>query len=151
MKKINESGFSLTEIMIVLGILTILSVMAIPDIKGWLPKYRLKAAARQIVSDMQLARYRAIGTNTRHGIYFQTANSYQLYSDTNNPPASYDSNDTIEKNVLLHQSIICNPNRNPINFLPLGTATAATVTIQNEKGQTSSIKVLGTTGRIRIE
>jgi len=142
-------GFTLTELMITLGVFAILLAVAVPTLKDWLPRYRLKAAARQIASDMQLARYRAIATNVRHGVYFDaTKITYKVYSDDNGN-ANFDSGEE-EKTVTL-ENVTCTTAPQTINFLPTGTATADTVTIENTKGQASSIVVLGTTGRIRIE
>lgn len=149
MKKIKELGYTLTELMIVLGILTILLAMAIPDIKSWLPMHRLKAAARQIASDMQLARYRAIATNIRHGLYFTGDGlTYIVYSDQNDN-RNFDGGEEGKSVTLEHIMYI--DHEKTINFLPGGTATPGRVTIKNRKEQTISVIVLGTTGRIRIE
>lgn len=147
--KNSSKGFTVTELMIALGILAVILVVGIPTLNNWMPKYRLKDAARQIASDMQLARYRAIATNVRHGIYFDgTGVAYKLYSD-NDGDANFDSGEE-EKTVTL-EKVTCTPASQTINFLPAGTATTATVTITNTKGQTASVTVLEATGRIRIQ
>ena len=147
--KNSAKGFTVTELMTALAILAVILVVGIPTLNNWMPTYRLKDAARQIASDMQLARYRAIATNVRHGIYFDgTGDTYELYSD-NDDDANFDSGEE-EKTVTL-KKVTCAPASQTINFLPAGTATATTVTITNTKGQTASVIVLGTTGRIRIQ
>ena len=98
--KNSAKGFTVTELMTALGILAVILIVGIPTLNNWMPTYRLKDAARQIASDMQLARYRAIATNVRHGIYFDgTGDTYELYSD-NDDDANFDSGEE-EKTVTL--------------------------------------------------
>jgi len=144
-----KSGLTLIELLITMGLLAILLGVSIPLInQTWLPRYRLKSAARNLASNMQLARLKAITTNVRHGIYFDGASGYRLYSDDNNNK-NFDSGEE-EKTVIL-ENVTCTTAPQTINFLPAGTATADRVIIRNSKGQTTDVIVLGTTGRIRIE
>ena len=58
------SGFTLMELMITIAILAIVSAITIPNFIGWLPQYRLNAAAREMVSTIQMARLKAIKGHT---------------------------------------------------------------------------------------
>ncbi|MBN1932200.1 MAG: GspH/FimT family pseudopilin [Desulfobacterales bacterium] len=66
----NNSGVTLLEIVTVIGIMGIMSAIAIPNIISWLPDYRLKSAARELQSTMQFARFRAIKENTNAVVSF---------------------------------------------------------------------------------
>nr|WP_320013433.1 GspH/FimT family protein [uncultured Desulfobacter sp.] len=66
------TGFTLLETIIVLGILSILVAVAIPNVISWLPNYRLKAAARELYSNMQKAKSEALKRNCSIGITFST-------------------------------------------------------------------------------
>jgi len=74
-KRKNISGFTLIELMIVVGMIGILTAIAVPSILNWLPNMRIKAAARDVYSSMQQARMMAAKTNNPTAITFDTANN----------------------------------------------------------------------------
>lgn len=68
----NEYGFSLIELLVVIGIIGILVAISFPNLLTSADDYRLKAAARDIYSDMQQARLQAIKGNTLVCLSFTT-------------------------------------------------------------------------------
>ena len=77
-----QTGFTLIELMVVIGIIAIMAGFAVPAVMNWLPNYRLKAAARDLYSNMQKARFEAVKTNSGYAVLFDTAaGNYQLLSD----------------------------------------------------------------------
>ena len=78
----NESGFTFAEVMTVIAIIAIISSVAIPGVIGWLPKYRLGSAAREILSTIEHARLTAVKQNVSVGLSFATGNdTYRLWID----------------------------------------------------------------------
>ncbi|NLC72056.1 MAG: prepilin-type N-terminal cleavage/methylation domain-containing protein [Desulfuromonadaceae bacterium] len=84
--KKSANGFTLMEIIIVLGVLGIVAAIAVPAINNWLPNYRLKGVARELFSQMQKARSEAVKRNTCVIVEFENAaggnrGGYKIFID----------------------------------------------------------------------
>jgi len=80
--KKRELGFTMIELLVAIVVLAILAAIAIPGFSRLLPNYRLRAAARDVYSNMQLAKMRAVRNNATWAIVFDTgANRYLVCSD----------------------------------------------------------------------
>ena len=58
-----RSGFTLIQLTVVIALLAILTAVGVPNFLSWLPKYRLKRAARDLYSNLHLAKMSAIKAN----------------------------------------------------------------------------------------
>ena len=84
-----QAGFTLVELMIVIVVIAILSAIAVPNIINSLPNYRLKAAARDMISNFQKAKMEAVKANKDVIIQFTPGayaasgqvGSYQVFVD----------------------------------------------------------------------
>jgi prepilin-type N-terminal cleavage/methylation domain-containing protein len=56
----DHRGFSVIELIVVVGMIVLLAAISAPVLSGYSPSYNSKKAAREIVSEMQLARIHAI-------------------------------------------------------------------------------------------
>jgi type IV fimbrial biogenesis protein FimT len=70
MRQTGQKGFSLVEVLIVIGILVILAGIAIPQMRGIIENYRLNGAARLVWSDMQNAKMTAVRENRSIRVVF---------------------------------------------------------------------------------
>ncbi len=78
------AGFTVMELVVVIGLMAIISAIAMPSFVSWLPSYRLSAGARQVAADLQLARMKAISRNTSYHLNFLTSSTYQPEYDNDN-------------------------------------------------------------------
>ena len=95
-----NSGFTLVELMVVIAIIAVSLIIAIPTYHFSIkPTAELNGAARQLFSDIQLARLQAVSKHVRHGLDFDsTADDYIVFQDTNGD-YEYDAGETIVKRV----------------------------------------------------
>lgn len=78
----NQSGYSLIEVLTVIGIVAILAALAIPDLIGWRSKAQLGRAARDVYSSFQKAKIEAIRRTAFCTVTFD-ATTYKVFVDSN--------------------------------------------------------------------
>ena len=69
----NKKGITLIELIIVLVIICIGAALMVPNFGAWMPHYRLRSAARDIVSVMRTAQMRAVSYNRSYQVAFTPA------------------------------------------------------------------------------
>ena len=69
----NSRGFTLMEMMACLGVGGLLMVIAVPAFRNTLPALRLNDAARQVATELQQVRMKAITQSIPHQIHFLTS------------------------------------------------------------------------------
>lgn len=74
---LNKNGFTLTEVLIVIAILGIVLAIAAPNFTRYRDNANLREAARDVSSDIQLYKQRAIAENTNYEISF-SGNNYTI-------------------------------------------------------------------------
>ena len=78
----NFRGFTLIELMIVVGIISILTLIAVPTTTRLLPKYQLGRAARDMVSTLRRARSLALMNHRDVTVRFSMADSNYTVNGT---------------------------------------------------------------------
>lgn len=85
-------GFTTVELIVTIGVMVALAAVSLPMFNNLSPSYNAKHAARNIVSQMQLARINAIRNRVTTVVVFypksfvpaEQANSFMIYEDNNN-------------------------------------------------------------------
>ncbi len=97
----NDSGVTFFELMTVIGIIAILTSIAVPNIVGWLPNYRMSSAADKLLSTMWLAQKRAVRENADVAVDFDFANDSYVVCVVNSDNGNCDAGEQIVKNVQM--------------------------------------------------
>ena len=81
--KAKSPGFTLVELMVVIGIIAIVSAVALPNIVGFVRGNKIRIAQNAVTSALQKARNTAIMKNTQMGISFVTedARTYWIHTE----------------------------------------------------------------------
>lgn len=139
-------GFTLVEIVVALSLFSILLAIAIPQWGTLLPTFRLNSAARQIQSELNRVKARAVSENTNFRLVFLAA-SYSIERDNG---TGYET--TGEGKPLPEGIDVRSTTTSTLGFTARGTATpgtGGTVKLCNIKEAGKNV-VVSSTGRIRI-
>jgi prepilin-type N-terminal cleavage/methylation domain-containing protein len=78
-------GFTLIELAIVLAIIGVMALFMVPALGQWVDGFRIKQAARDVSSDLQFAKMKAMALGHYCAITFNPGgNSYTVYDDADN-------------------------------------------------------------------
>jgi general secretion pathway protein H len=147
MRSMNQRGVTLIELIIVFVIIAIGATLTAPGINSWMPYYRLRSATRDIVSAMRLAQMKAVSNNLTYRISFDPPNNSFIiqYQTTAGAWVDDGGTQTLPSGVVFITNF-----GNIATFSPNSSATSGNIILNNIKGMTKTIQLLGTTGRIRV-
>jgi type IV fimbrial biogenesis protein FimT len=99
-----KDGFTLIELLVTMVVLAIVTAITIPVFARWLPDYRLRAAARDLYSNFQLAKMTAVRNNSNCAITFNqaiggTVYDYVVFVDSDND-LEYDAGEEVITQLL---------------------------------------------------
>ena len=89
----HDQGFSMTELVVIVAIIAILILVGVPNFSNWQANTKLKGAARNVVSTLQLAKIEAAKRNENMLVSFTSGaytssggvGSYQVFVDDGGP------------------------------------------------------------------
>jgi prepilin-type N-terminal cleavage/methylation domain-containing protein len=148
-----ERGVTLVELVVVVAIIAIGAAFVAPNIGGWIPRYRVGSATRDVVSIMRTAQMKAISTNTPYGVAFDNG-SCILYRSSGGFSAEGEQ-------VSLPTGVMFNNNTFPVNgtlgkpyaeFNTNSTSSSGGVTLTSSstKVRPRRITLTSSTGRIHV-
>jgi prepilin-type N-terminal cleavage/methylation domain-containing protein len=71
-KFLTQMGFTMAELMIGMAVVAIMAGVGAPSLSKWMDNYRIKAAARDLYSEIQLTRLKAVKTNQFYRMLYDT-------------------------------------------------------------------------------
>lgn len=152
----NSKGFNITELIVVMGIIAVIVAIAAPAAVSQITHLRLTRSVRDVVTELNAARFKAIAKNKRYQVEFTVnsgatpPDSYQLQSWDG---AAYVDEPGRAAGLLGEGISITSPVSNfNTEFYPNGSSTATTICVDNTNKSSDRMKITvkGATGMIQV-
>ncbi len=151
-----KQAFTLVEMLVVLAVITLILGLSLPFTSGFGKGLRLKTAARAILGTLRVAKSNAITYRQKYVVFFDKDNSEywieddegKLFERKRRLPPSIKFEDRSEEDA---DPITFEGDR--VAFYTTGAIEegSGSVTITDKQGNSKTISIIGSTGKIRVE
>ncbi|NQT80829.1 MAG: prepilin-type N-terminal cleavage/methylation domain-containing protein [Candidatus Aminicenantes bacterium] len=138
----NQKGFSMLEILVAVGIVGILAVMFYPNIMNTLETRELENTAREVMMNLQRAKFQAVKTRLNHRVRFSMESYGWAYTiEREDTTAVWNTMSGFVQKVIPQKfNITVNLPSDTIQFSPLGfvtnySTTQNRITVRSQKLQ----------------
>lgn len=170
-----RDGYTLLEILFVLGFISVIGAMVIPQVLAGLDRSRGLVAARYLAGRLALARMQAITRSAAVALRFEERSegiTFEPFQDGNrNGVLTRDIQRQVDVSIepatrLWHlfpgvvigltpdspgtSAVQLSGGSRLLSFTPLGTATSGTIYVRGPDGTQWAVRVLGATARTRL-
>ena len=145
-----DSGFTLMEVMIVIGTIAIFSGITASTYSSMKPTLMLNGASRQIQGDLMAARMKAVSENNDYKIFFLNDHVYTILDDDDNDGTADAGEWSNSKDIQNeYPDVTFSSTGDPV-LSPKGTADSLiTITLTNINGTSKSVSI-AISGRVKI-
>jgi type IV fimbrial biogenesis protein FimT len=146
----DQDGFTVTELAIGIAIISILAVVALPNVQLLMMQFRLNGAARQVMGDLMAARMKAVSQHRRFKVFFIDSQEYKICDDANGDGSVDNCEGSAQiRDLQTNYSGVSVAATDDPTFNSTGTASGnTTITLTNPNG-TKSISI-HITGLVKI-
>ena len=135
----SQAGFSLIELLVVVGIIGIMVAVAVPGIRRYVRTYKIVSTAQELANVIQQARGKAIARNVNYGVVFLVLDPASAGNPTNGVAYRYVIEDDVSGGKGLRSNtttLLGLPDQlGPLHLLPDGISfVAATAGAPNDRG-----------------
>jgi prepilin-type N-terminal cleavage/methylation domain-containing protein len=133
MARRGDAGYSLIEVMVVAGLVSVMAGIAIPEITAGLRRYAVTSAAQQIASTVRTARFQAISQNRTLRVRFNcpAAGQYRIIEVTGGAADTAGNRCDAATYPFPDTDASTRPNLDgPVLELPRGTAISTAIDLQ---------------------
>ncbi len=146
--RISKRGITLIELIVVMVIIAIGAVLMVPNLRPWIENYRLRTAARDLVSTMRAAQVRAVSNNVEYRVLI-SGGSFTLQRNSAGTWVDEEAAKTLPAGITIRTNTFVNPT-SPL-FRPNSSSNGGTIVLENRRNSTRTITVSPTTARITIQ
>jgi type II secretion system protein H len=141
-----KRGFTLVELLIVIGIIGILSTIALFGWRGYQDNVNLRTAARDVATDIAATKQRAVSEGVQYRITFSTAANNYIIEQGTAAGAPYTTIQTKSPTAFGAGSGLSINSANfsgaqQVLFFTRGTLSSGAVIMRNSKGSQATITV----------
>ncbi len=149
------SGFTLTELMIVILIMGLIAVFSVPGYNQFMQTWKLNGEAQEFASMLRTARSAAVMKNIPVVFNFNMANNTYSYFEDNDGDGSHDAGEYRSEVRELVPGVVITAHTLPSQVLTFGrkgdTGSGGAITLRNVKNRTRIVRVFGGTGNIKVD